>query len=64
MTEKDIPVALADLHTPVCECHVPAALVHRSARVCAEEVDEELLLAHDTVLATMRPESTELLIGP
>ena len=30
----------------------------------AEEIDEQLLLAHDTVFPTMRPEAPELRIGP
>src|SRR5436190_2384585 len=64
MTEEDIPVALADAHASVGEHHVPAAVVHRSARARAEEVDQELLLALDAVFPAMRPEAAELRIGP
>src|SRR5437762_12099565 len=45
MPQERVPVTLADAHTPVGERHVPAAIVHRSARARAEEVDQELLLA-------------------
>src|SRR5207245_6866856 len=44
MTEKDVPVALADAHASVSEGHVPAAVVRWSASAGAEVVDEELLL--------------------
>src|SRR5438552_12686091 len=63
MAEEHVPVALADAHTPVDEQHVPAAVVHRSARARAEEVDQELLLALDAVFPAMRPEAAELRIG-
>ena len=46
MTEEHVPVALADAHPSVGERHVPAAVVHRSARDRAEEVNQELFLAH------------------
>src|SRR5260370_37739974 len=64
MAEEHVPVALADAHAPVGEHHVPAAIVHRSARARAEEIDEKLLLAHDAVFPAMRPEPPELRIGP
>src|SRR5437870_6122999 len=64
MTEEDVPVTLADEHAAVAEQHVPAAVVHRSARARAEEVDQELLLALDAVFAAMRPEAAELRIRP
>src|SRR5947207_15013398 len=49
MTEEHVPVALADAHASVDQCHVPAAIVHRSDRVRREEVDQELLIALDAV---------------
>src|SRR5271163_709137 len=55
MTEKRVPVAVADAHAPVGERHVPPAVVHRSARARADEIDEELLFAHDTVFSAMCP---------
>src|SRR5262245_37949897 len=58
--EEYLPVALADAHAAVREQHVPAAVVHRSTRIRAEEVDQELLLALDAVFAPMGPEATEL----
>jgi hypothetical protein len=64
MTKKHVPVALADAHASVSERHVPAAVVHWSARTGAEEVDEELLLTLDAVFGTMCPEATELRIIP
>src|SRR5207245_8723171 len=64
MTKKDVPVALADAHASVSEGHVPAAVVRWSASAGAEVVDEELLLALDAVLATMRPETAALRIVP
>src|SRR5262247_889886 len=64
MTKKHVPVALADAHASVSESHVPAAVVHWSARTGAEEVDEELLLALDAVFGTMCPEAAQLRIGP
>jgi hypothetical protein len=64
MPEEHVPVALADTHASVGKHHVPAAIVHRSARARAEEIDEELLLAHDSVFSAMRPEPPELRIGP
>src|SRR5438094_3762319 len=63
MTEEHVPVAFADAHASVGEHHVPAAIVHRSARTRAEEVDQELLLALDAVFPAMRPEAGELGIG-
>src|SRR2546426_9463117 len=63
MTEEHVPIALADAHASVGEHHVPAAIVHRSARTLAEEVDQELLLAPGAVLPAMRPEATQLPIG-
>src|SRR5437667_823631 len=63
MTEEHVPVAFADAHASVGEHHVPAAIVHRSARARAEEVDQELLLALDAVFSAMRPEAGELGIG-
>src|SRR3989454_12254696 len=63
MTEEHVPVALADAHASVGERHVPAAIVHRSARARAEEVDQELLLALGAVFPAMRPEAAELRIG-
>ncbi len=45
MTEEHVPVAIADAHASVGEHHVPAAIVHRSARARAEEIDEELCRA-------------------
>jgi hypothetical protein len=63
MTEEHIPVAIADAHASVDEQHVPTAVVHRSTRARAEEIDEQLLLAHDTVFPTVRPEAPELRIG-
>src|SRR6266404_2671437 len=64
VTEEDVPVTFADAHAAVAEQHVPAAVVHRSARARAEEVDQELLLALDAVFAAMRPEAAELRIRP
>src|SRR5438093_11655966 len=64
MTEEHVPVTLADAHTSVGERHVPATIVHRSARTRTEEVDQELLLALDTVFPAMRPEAAELRICP
>src|SRR5207247_10441897 len=64
MTEEHVPVTLADAHTSVGERHVPATIVHRSARTRTEEVDQELLLALDAVFPAMRPEAGELRIGP
>jgi hypothetical protein len=64
MTEEHAPVAIADAHASVDEQHVPTAIVHRPARARAKEIDEELLLAHDTVFPAMRPEATELRISP
>src|SRR5437867_8244283 len=63
MAEEHVPVALADAHTPVDEQHVPAAVVHRSARARTEEVDQELLLVLDAVFPAMRPEAAELRVG-
>src|SRR6266403_493072 len=63
MTEEDVPVTLADAHAAVAERHVPAAVVHRSARARAEEVDQQLLLALDAVFPAMGPEAAELRIG-
>src|SRR5262249_56179189 len=63
VTKKHVPVALADAHASVSERHIPAAVVHRSARTGAEEVDEELLLALDAVFGTMCPEAAQLRIG-
>src|SRR5438094_5037813 len=63
MTEEHVPVTLADAHTSVGERHVPATIVHRSARARAEEVDQELLLALDAVFPAMRPEAGELRVG-
>src|SRR5215831_5500647 len=64
MTKKHIPVALVDAHASVSQHHVPAAVVHWSARTGTEEVDEELLLALDAVFGTMCPEAAELRVGP
>src|SRR6266481_1625614 len=64
MTQEHAPVAVADAHASVGAHHVPAAIVHRSTRARAEEIDEELLLAHDAVFPAMRPEPPELRIGP
>src|SRR5207244_12257615 len=64
MTEEHVPVTLADAHASVGERHVPAAIVHRSARARAEEVDQKLLLALHAVFPAMRPEAGELRIGP
>src|SRR5215471_12352772 len=64
MTDKHVPIAVADAHAPVGERHVPPAVVHRSARARAEEIDEELLFAHDTVFSAMCPKPPELRIGP
>ena len=61
---QHVPVAFADAHTSMAEQHVPAAIVHRYARVRAEDVDQELLLAHYAVFPAMRPETAELRIGP
>ena len=64
MAEEHVPVALADAHTSVAERHVPAAIVRRSPGVRAKEVDQELLLTHHAVFPAMRPEASELRIGP
>jgi hypothetical protein len=64
MPEEQVPVAIANAHASVDKQHVPTAIVHRSARARAEEIDEELLLAHDTVFSAMRPEASKLRIGP
>src|SRR5580704_8861754 len=64
MTQKHVPVAIADAHASVGECHVPPAVIHRSARARAEEIDKELLFAHDTVFSAMCPKPPELRIGP
>src|SRR5690242_16470968 len=63
MAEEHGPVALADPHASVAKGHVPAPVVHRSTRARAEEIDQELLLALDTVDPTMGPEAAELRIG-
>src|SRR5882724_11930641 len=63
MPQEHIPVALADTHASVTERHVPTPVVHRPARAATEEVDQELLLAHDAVLSAMRPKAAELRIG-
>src|SRR2546422_3044420 len=63
MTEEHAPIALADAHASVGEHHVPAAVVHRSARTRAEEVDQELLLPRDAVSPAVRPEAAKLRIG-
>src|SRR6266496_5379343 len=63
MTEEHIPIFLANAHASVSEYHVPAAVVHRSARTRAEEVDQELLLALEAVFPAVRPEAAELRIG-
>src|SRR5437867_11598913 len=63
MTEEHIPIFLANAHASVSEHHVPAAVVHRSARTRAEDVDQELLLALEAVFPAVRPEAAELGIG-
>src|SRR6266516_4312755 len=63
MTEEYLPTLLATAHASVREHHVPPAVVHRSPRTRAEEVDQELLLALEAVFPAMRPEATELRIG-
>src|SRR5262245_29968293 len=62
MTEKDVPVALADAHASVGEPHVPPATVDRPTGAGAQEVDQELLLTVDAVDPSMRPEAAELRI--
>src|SRR5215831_20883094 len=47
VTEERGPVALADAHPAMAERHVPAAVIHGSARARAEEVDQELLFSLD-----------------
>jgi hypothetical protein len=42
------------------EQHVPAAIVRRSAGARAEEVDQELLLAHHAVFPAMCPKAAKL----
>jgi hypothetical protein len=43
----------------------PGATSRRSVRpVGAEEVDEQLLLAHDPIFAAMHPKASELRIAP
>src|SRR5436309_8960570 len=64
MTEKHVPVALADAHASVGEHHVPAAVVHWPAGARAEEVYQELFLTVDAVFPAMRPEAAELRVGP
>jgi hypothetical protein len=44
MTEKHVPIALADAHASMAERHIPSAVVHRPARAGAQEVDQKLLL--------------------
>jgi hypothetical protein len=63
MTQEHIPVTLADAHATVGKHHVPAAIIRRSARARAEEINQQLLLALDPVFPAMRPEATELRIG-
>ena len=63
MTEEHVPVALAYAHASVAKRRFPTAIVHRSASVRTEEVDQELILAHNPVLTAVRPEATELRIG-
>jgi hypothetical protein len=64
MAEKHVPIAIANAQASMRECHVPAPIIHRSARARAEEVDEELLFAHDAIFTAMRPEAPELRIAP
>src|SRR6266850_4445462 len=63
VTEEYVPVTLPDAHASMAERHVPAAVVHRSARARAEEVDQQLFLALDAVFPAMGPEAAELRIG-
>ncbi len=63
MAEEHLPIALADAHAPVDKCHVPTAVVHRSARTRAEEINQQLFLALDTVFPAVRPETAKLRIG-
>jgi hypothetical protein len=53
MTEKHVPVALADAHASVGEHHVPAALVHRSAGARAEALSLAILRTVDTIAAAV-----------
>jgi hypothetical protein len=48
----------------MAERHVPAPVVHRSARAGAEKVDQQLLLSLDAVIPAMRPEAAERRTGP
>src|SRR5437763_7135216 len=64
VAEKHAPVAFADAHTSMAQRHVPAAVVHGSAGARAEEVDQQLLLPIDPVIAAMRPETAELRVAP
>src|ERR1051325_9772551 len=62
MTEEHVPITLADQHASVAERHAPAAVVHRPARARAEEVEQQLFFALDTVFPAVRPEAAELRI--
>src|SRR5712692_9347232 len=62
MAKKDAPVALADSHPAMRQPHVPPAVIHWSAGVRAQEIYQQLLLAHDAVFGAVLPKSAELCI--
>src|SRR5437899_1755743 len=64
VAEEHAPVGFADAHTSMRQRHVPAAVVHGAAGARAEEVDQQLLLTLDPVIAAMRLETAELRVAP
>jgi len=62
MTEKRIPIALADAHAAMADPHLSPAVVHWPAGARAQEIDQQLLFAFDAIYSAMSPEAAELRI--
>jgi hypothetical protein len=62
-SKEDVPIAFTDPHASVGERHVPATIINRAARACAEEIYKELFLTHYTIFPAVRPETAKLWIA-
>src|SRR5277367_112100 len=62
VSEKHVPVALADLHATMGQQHFSTPVVDRSTCALAQEINQQLFLALDAIFSAMRPETTELRI--
>ncbi len=62
MADKAAPVGFRNPHTYVSCRHVASGVIHRAACTVAKKINQKLLLALDSIVATILPKTPQSVI--